>query len=215
LTAGCFSPDLFSFLVTAARLVGDPDHELRSTHARLADASNSYHWAQLAYMQLIFAKVQTDANISEELTRLSDLLWRWLATIPDEMAAIFTSQFIAVRPIVILLAKKDEFRRQRERAALAFYREVVKNAQIQGLPLLLFAKLVIKAVIREDAQAFAEVVKAYKPLVDKDPEVRKCVVRIDGIYFRKGRPSLDGLRDLSQLGSLVNGLLENLTTAGI
>jgi hypothetical protein len=215
LTPGCFSPDLFSFLAIAARLVGDPDHQLRSTHARLADEADSYHFAQLAYMQLIFAKIKTEANISDELKRLNNLLWRWIATIPDAMAATFTSQFIAVRPIVILLAKRDDFRRQRERAALAFYREVTRNTRIQGLPLLLFAKLIIKAVVRDDAEAFREVVTAYKPLVAKDAEVRKCVVRIEATYFRKGQPSMDRIRDLSQLGSLVNGLLESLTTAGI
>jgi hypothetical protein len=215
LTPGCFSSDLFSFLSITARVVGDPDHALRSTTARLADEADSYHFAQLAYMQLLFAKAQTDAPISDDVKRFSGLLWRWTATITDEMAAIFTSQFIAVRPIVIFLAKNDDFRRQRERAALALYRELVKNTQIRSLPLMLFAKLVIKAAVRDDAAAFAEVVKTYKPLVDKDPEIRKCVIRIEAAYFRKGQTSLGGLRNLSQLGSLVNGLLESLTTAGI
>jgi hypothetical protein len=183
---------------------------IRSVWADLADRSNSHHHAQVAYLKVILGKIESGADASADLGRLADLLLRWIGVIAGERSAIFTSQYIAVRPVLAILGYSRGQERAKQCAAESFLGLMTARAEMGGLPLLLLARIVIKAVQSKDKAAYEEVVKVFKPMLEKDPEFGKWITRINNVYFRPGDP-LDGMGNLPQLGNIVNGLLQRMT----
>jgi hypothetical protein len=164
----------------------------------------------VAYLKLIFSKLPGSIDASDDLQRLAGVLWRWIASIPDTRIAIFTSQFITVRPIVALLGSPSGTRGPKDRAAQKLLDLVEQNAQVRGLPLVFFARLIVRAVKRGDGKAFAEVVKAFGPLLEKDAEMLRWIRRIESMYFKAGQPA-GGDGGLANLGAMINEVIGSLS----
>jgi hypothetical protein len=204
------SPDLNSFFQYAVTLMNDSDFQLRTKHAQITDAANSYTPAQFAYIKLIAGKLEKEQPVEPDLDHLYSLLHRWVDSIPDPRIKIFTSQFIFIRPLfMILSAGSPETVATFGAAAQYFYTKISQDPKLRGLPLTLFGKLMVRSVIQANSQAFTEVTQLYNPLLAKSVECGHWTKTLWTTYFSTD-PN-QGQFSLANLGTLVNQVLGNLT----
>jgi hypothetical protein len=205
-----YSQDLCIFLDVSVKLLGDHDFFIREKHALIADQSDSYHPAQIAYSRLITGRIEKHLAVDAHLSLLVQLLWRWVSTIPDERRAIFTSQFIFARLVFVILASgQTPIASEFGAAALRLLEFADEGGRLKSLPLFLFARLLIGAVMAADKAIFSELWSVYRPLLRKSPEFSQWAMTIQRVYFDPNHETR--AMTWANIGPMVNQMLGSLT----
>lgn len=199
----CACESLWSFFNIAIERIGDATFRLRERQVEIASKSDNWVPAQVFYILLLTEKCSKGVNVDADVLGLADVLWRWIDTIEDGQQREFTSQFIISRPVLALLSCKGEY----ADACISVARKVFEASRRNcEQPLMLFVKIVVAAVERNDHVAFKEACECFAKLTEKDNEISKWVARVDKRRFRQNQAGMgEVIRNV--LGSVMGNLM--------
>ena len=179
----CGSASLWGLCNDVIARTGDPQCWIRGREAEMADKSESWTVAQRTYVHLVHEKIEKEMPVDEDIEKLADLLWRWIATIEDEEQRVFTSQFILARVVLAILAKRGE---QRVAVVNAAKQMFVVGKRDCNEPLMLFLKVVLVAIENGDQNEFKQACECFVKLTAKDSELCKWIARVQERNFGSG-----------------------------